>query len=330
MRVVVIGATGHVGTYLVPRLVAGGHKVFALSRGVREPYQQNGAWQQVERLQVDRAAEEQAGTFSQRIRSLDPDVVIDMICFGEASACQLVEALRGQVQHLIVCGTIWVHGPTSQVPTVEAALRHPFGAYGVNKNAMETYLLGQSRLGGVPATVIHPGHIVGPGWIPLNPQGNFNPSVFDRIAAGEELLLPNFGLETVHHVHADDVAQLFMAVLEHWSASAGESFHAVSPAALSLRGYAEAVYGWFGREPRMRFLPFEEWSKTLSESDAEATLDHIAHSPNCSIVKAQTQLGYKPRYSSLQAVYEALEWLIDHGTVHALRQIASLEGNPCN
>ena len=34
-RVVVIGATGHIGTYLVPRLVDGGHQVIAVSRGTR-------------------------------------------------------------------------------------------------------------------------------------------------------------------------------------------------------------------------------------------------------------------------------------------------------
>jgi len=32
-RVVVIGATGHIGSYLVPRLVRGGHEVIAMSRG---------------------------------------------------------------------------------------------------------------------------------------------------------------------------------------------------------------------------------------------------------------------------------------------------------
>ncbi len=37
-RIVVIGATGHVGTYLVPRLVRAGHEVVALSRGTRDPY----------------------------------------------------------------------------------------------------------------------------------------------------------------------------------------------------------------------------------------------------------------------------------------------------
>ena len=33
MKVVVVGATGHIGSYLVPRLVAAGHEVVAISRG---------------------------------------------------------------------------------------------------------------------------------------------------------------------------------------------------------------------------------------------------------------------------------------------------------
>src|ERR687890_357354 len=37
-RVVVIGATGHIGSYLVPRLVRAGYDVVAVSRGERPPY----------------------------------------------------------------------------------------------------------------------------------------------------------------------------------------------------------------------------------------------------------------------------------------------------
>ena len=43
-RVVVIGATGHIGSYLVPRLVRGGHDVVALSRGTRDPYRASPQW----------------------------------------------------------------------------------------------------------------------------------------------------------------------------------------------------------------------------------------------------------------------------------------------
>src|SRR5262249_61178111 len=111
-------------------------------------------------------------------------------------------------------------------------------------------------------------HIVGPGWAPLNPAGNFNPRVFSMLAKGEELRLANFGLETVHHVHADDVAQVFMKAIANWSASVGEAFHAVSPGAVSLRGYAEAVASWFGREARLTCLPYDAWKGSETPEDA--------------------------------------------------------------
>jgi hypothetical protein len=47
--------------------------------------------------------------------------------------------------------------------------------------------------------------------------------VFEKLANGEELQIPNFGLETVHHVHADDVAQAFECAINHWSTSSWRS-----------------------------------------------------------------------------------------------------------
>ena len=146
----------------------------------------------------------------------------------------------------------------------------------------------------------------------MNPAGNLNTQVFVKLAQGEEVVLPNLGMETVHHVHADDVAQAFMQALAHWGNAVGESFHVVSPAALTLRGYAEAMAAWFGQPARLSFLLWDEWKETVSEKEAQATWDHIAHSPNCSIVKAQRLLNYQPRYSSLQAVQEAVQWLIEN------------------
>ncbi len=315
MRAVIIGGTGHVGTYLVPRLVAAGYEVVCVSRQQREPYQPHGAWRQVQQITIDRDAAEKAGTFGQQIRALGADVVIDMICFTPASAQQLVEALRGQIHHFLHCGTIWIHGPSVEVPTTELTPRRPFGDYGINKAKIEEYLLGEARRNGFPATLLHPGHIVGPGWAPLNPAGHFNPQVFATLAHGQELTLPNLGMETVHHVHADDVAQIFMQALTHRSTALGESFHVVSAAALTLRGYAEQMATWFGQSANLRFLPWSEWRATVTAQEAQATWDHIAHSPNCSIAKAQRLLHYQPRYSSLQAVQESVRWLIDHGVI---------------
>jgi nucleoside-diphosphate-sugar epimerase len=59
-------------------------------------------------------------------------------------------------------------------------------------------------------------------------------------------------------------------------------------------------------------MPWNEWRATVPEKEDAATWDHIAHSPSSSIAKAQRLIGYQPRYTSLQAVYEAVTWLIEH------------------
>ena len=314
-KVVVIGATGHIGTYLVPRLAMAGHQVIAVSRGVARPYQANAVWSHVETLQIDRQAEEAKGNFGTTIANLNADIVIDLICFTRASSDQLADALEHNVSHLIHVGTIWTHGTAAVVPTPESAVKYPFGDYGVQKADIEADLLRRAHRRNFPVSIVHPGHIVGPGWAPLNPAGHFNPAVFSAIAANQTLSLPNFGLETVHHVHADDVAQVILGAMDNHAASMGESFHAVSSGALSLRGYAEAMYRWFGHEPNLDFAPFAQWAADQNPDEAHATREHIARSPNCSIEKGRRLLGYAPRYTSLEAVQEAVTWLISDGQV---------------
>ncbi|SDM57905.1 NAD-dependent epimerase/dehydratase family protein [Allokutzneria albata] len=318
-RVVVLGGTGHIGGYLVPRLVAAGAEVTVVSRGRSAPYRDDPAWNEVSSVVVDRGAEERAGVFGARIRDLDPDVVVDLICFDLDSARQLVEPLRGRVQHFLHCGTMWVHGPSTVVPVTEDAPRHPFGDYGIRKAEIERWLLDENSRNGLPATVLHPGHITGPGWAPINPVGNLDLGVFHALAAGDEVVLPNLGMETVHHVHADDVASAFVAAMAAREAAVGENFHVVSPGAITLRGYAGAVAEWYGHPARLSFLGWEQWREQVPEAAARLTYDHIAHSAHGSIAKAERLLGFRPRHTSLEAIREALDWLAARGEIPPLR-----------
>jgi nucleoside-diphosphate-sugar epimerase len=317
VKIVVIGGTGHIGGYLVPMLVEDGHEVTVVTRGTSTPYRNDPAWDRVQQVIIDRTREEQAGTFADRIADLGGDVVVDMICFTEASAQALVDALRGRARQLIHIGTIWIHGRLTEVPVTESAVRHPWGEYGTRKDAIERLLLQQSRDGGVPTAVVHPGHISGPGWPVINPQGTAALDVWRDLAVGTEVLLPGLGLDTVHHVHAEDVAQLVRLCIEQAEQADHEAFHAVSAQALTLRGFAEAVAGWFGREAALRFVPYEEFWAALPEPESDTAREHITRSHVVSIDKARSRLGYQPRYSSLQAVAEAVEWLRAHDRLGA-------------
>jgi nucleoside-diphosphate-sugar epimerase len=304
MKIVVIGGTGHIGTWLVPRLVRAGHSVVAISRGGREPYQDSSEWADVDRITIDRNRAEHDGSFGPRVARLEADVVVDLICFNAASCAHLVNALRERVSHFVHCGTLWVHGIPRTRPYDETAPREPFGEYGIRKAEIERYLLDESGTG-FPATLLHPGHITGPGWDPINPAGNLNPEIFDRLTDGREVELPDDGLATLQHVHADDVAQAFELAIENRDASLGEAFHVAAREPVSMVEYAQAVARWSGREANLVFLPWEKWKRGKSARDIELTHDHMIHSPCASIAKAERLLGFRPRFTAVESVFAA-------------------------
>jgi nucleoside-diphosphate-sugar epimerase len=308
-RVVVIGATGHVGTYLVPRLVRAGHQVVAVSRGEREPYVPAPEWRRVERIALDREAD----GFGERIAALGADAVVDMLCFTPVSAQGLVDALRPTRPLLLHCGSIWVHGPAARVPVTEDEPRTGYGEYGTGKVAIEALLQRETIAGGVPSVVLHPGHISGP-WPSITPAGNLDLDVWRQLAAGEPLPLPDLGLGVLHHVHADDVAQAFERALTR-PAAIGASFHVVSEQAMTLRGLAAGVAGWFGREPEIELVDWAEFARRVGAEHAETSREHVARSIAASIDRARDVLGYRPRYSSLDALRESLRRLVATGDV---------------
>jgi len=310
-RVVVIGATGHIGTYLVPRLVRAGHDVVAISRGSREPYVPAAEWRRVERVVADRDAEDAAGTFGGRIAALEPDAVVDLVCFTPESAQQLVDALRPTRPLLLHCGTIWVHGRVASVPVTEDDPRTPYGEYGVHKARIEALLHRETRSGGVPSVVLHPGHITGP-WVSITPAGNRDLDVWRRLATGEPLALPGLGMGVLNHVHGDDVAQAFELALTRPEAI-GSSFHVVAERAMTLRGLATGVAAWFGREPVIELVGWDEFAARVGEVHAETTREHVERGIAASIDRARAVLGYQPRYTSLEALRECLRALVADG-----------------
>jgi nucleoside-diphosphate-sugar epimerase len=56
------------------------------------------------------------------------------------------------------------------------------------------------------------------------------------------------------------------------------------------------------------------------EGRAKRTGGSADLSPNCSIAKAERMLGYRPRYQSIEAVCESVNWLIEKEIVQVNRK----------
>jgi nucleoside-diphosphate-sugar epimerase len=302
-KAVLIGGKGKVGSYLIPMLVKNGFKVINISRGKTNPNTENPAWQDVEQCTLDRKDPE----FPKKISALGADIIFDMICFTCTDMIKLIDAIRSSVSHYLVTGSVWIHGAGSCVPVTEDECREPLEEYGIQKSLMDYTISEEYAKHSFPGTIVHPGHIVCPRELPINPQGCYSLDAFKILKAGTPFYLPNFGMETVHHVHASDVAGVFMASLKTGGPAFGQGFHAVSPRAVTLRGYAKEVASWYGKEADLHFEPFEVWKNRVSPDDADKTLEHMMHNLNASMEKAKRLLNFEPRYTSYEAVRECID-----------------------
>lgn len=315
MKILVVGGTGHIGSYLVPRLVLEGHGVQVVSRSPKPRYSDPRiAWEQVEWILTDRTAEEKSGTWQRRMASIQADVVIDLICYTPEQNRMMAEAFKDRVTHFLHCGTIWAYGPSTRAPYRESFPRKPITEYGRLKAEIEASLQSEYRKDCFPATIVHPGHICGRKWLPIDPQGSRNGvGIYRSLARGETVYLPDTGLATLHHVHADDVAQVFELAILNREAALGESFSAVAPYAMTLTGCCDFVASLFGKQPNLKYVPLAEMEKVVGEAAFAITKSHVEHSPCVSMEKAQRLLGYQSRYTTEQIYRECIEYLLGSG-----------------
>jgi nucleoside-diphosphate-sugar epimerase len=54
--------------------------------------------------------------------------------------------------------------------------------------------------------------------------------------------------------------------LEQPEVSKGEAFHVVANAAVTFRGYADAVASWFGKDANLKFFPWNEFEKPWTKN----------------------------------------------------------------
>ena len=184
-RVVLIGGTGHVGTYLVPRLVEAGHDVVVVSRAAARTLP---APRSLERGGTCRHRP-QRGRGGGHVRRADPRPGAgsrdrhDLLHRGERAPSG-----RGAAR------------PGAALP----ALRHDLGARPQRRRAhrwrrsraARSATTASAKRRSKPicwtrrgATASRPPCCIrvtscGPGWTPVNPAGNFNPDVFRRLAHG--------------------------------------------------------------------------------------------------------------------------------------------------
>ena len=109
MKAVVIGAAGHIGTYLVPMLVKAGFETVAVTRTMSAPYEKDYAWSNAERVLLDRSKDV---NFVERLKAMNPDIIVDLVNFDIQDTQKIVQAFQSsnfrilQTEKKFVCLTL--------------------------------------------------------------------------------------------------------------------------------------------------------------------------------------------------------------------------------
>ncbi|MFI5531825.1 NAD-dependent epimerase/dehydratase family protein [Kitasatospora sp. NPDC051853] len=288
MKILLTGATGYIGTAVAEHLAAAGHQVVALTRDPA-PRPDRGWAAQVVGDTADPAS--LAGAVTPDVEAVvhlappSTDAEVDSAVIEALAA-----PLRGTGRPFVYTSGVWVLGPTGEAQEVgEDAPVNPVALVGY-RPLIERQVLAEAAEG-VRAAVVRPGIVYG--------RGGGIPAILVDRARGEGS--PEYyGEEGVRWptVHVDDLAALFVAVVER--AEAGSLWHGVAEAATPVRELAVAAGRVAGVEGEPRVVPAEQAAALFGPLFADA----LALDQSIGSDAARTVLGWKP--AELDVVAELL------------------------
>lgn len=259
MKILVIGGTRNVGHHLVTTLLGRDHDVTTFNRGETPDDLPGG----IERLHGDRT---DPAALARAVRHRDFDACIDTIAMRGTDTAAAIEALDGRVGH-------YVHVSTGQVYLVRAGCPVPAREddydgllidppneaweaaewrYGMEKRECEDRLAEASTARGFPSTRLRLPMIHGP----RDHHGRIHGLVL-RLTDGGPLLVPLMGGPKIRHIHANDVAEAIVSIVERGLA-VGEAINLAPDDLVSLHDWIETVADAIGAEPDIVRIPRDE------------------------------------------------------------------------
>lgn len=293
MNILIIGGTRNLGHFLAERILADGHNLTILNRGVtRDDLPDN-----IARLRCDRTNSQQ---LRRAIGGRTFDVVIDNVMYKEPEAESIVEILAGKVGHYIFIST-------GQVYLVRANLTRPFKEsdyegelipaptentydyeewlYGVDKRKAEAVFARAHIERGFPYTALR---------LPMvnSERDNFNRlyNYMIRIRDGGPILVPEQPNYPLRHIYTADVVNVVMHLI-NTGMGKGKAYNISQDETISIADFLTMLGELVGIEPQIRmvdrallvangFLPdcspfselwMSELDNTLSKTELGAT-----------------------------------------------------------
>ncbi|MGD1221429.1 NAD-dependent epimerase/dehydratase family protein [Streptomyces krungchingensis] len=275
MRILLIGATGYLGSVVAEHLTDTGHEVVALTRTPENPGRYTARHGDLR--DPDSLTAAVTRDIDAVINAATPtgDAAVDA-----AAIDALTAPLRGTDRPFVYTSGVWVLGATGEATAEESSPTNPIPIVGYRPEIERRVLAAADH--GVRATVLRPGIIHGRGGgIPALMVDWARKQGAPRVVADPNVRWPM--------VHIDDLADLFGKVVA--DAPAGSIWHGVGQPAVPVRELALAAAEAAGVHGEVQVWPLDQARGELGEPFADA----LALDQSVDGRKAQDHLGWRPQ-----------------------------------
>ena len=298
MKILITGGTGHVGSFLAPKLVAKGHDVYVGTRGYCITHDDDGL-QGAKLIKVNAGDRESLTA----LKAENFEVIIDFP--GTTKA--VWDVFADQAEHIIGCGSLWMFGYPQIVPTPEMSFEKCFDkGYEIRYDQIEEMIAESGKKKAV-FTAIMPPNICGPGKVPVDQYGDRSVEFHKQMATGQTVYIPDGPECLISPCDAEDIADLFVLAVENREKAAGQIFNVGSAYALTISKFIRVYAEIYGVD-----IPVEKvsWEKYITEINPEKVAWWHFYAHMCpDISKARNLLGYEPKYTPEQTLQRAVDWM---------------------
>jgi UDP-glucose 4-epimerase len=304
-RCLVTGGAGFIGSHLVDALVLHGHEVRVLDNlctGRRE----NLAWvgDQVEFIRGDvtdpaavRAAIQGVEVvYHQAALASVPRSVADPLATHHACATGtlnvLVAARDAGVRRLVYAASSSAYGNSPEMPRREVQPACPRSPYAIAKVVGEQYCEVFSQLYGLETVRLRYFNVFGPRQAPGSPYSAVIPRFAEALLTGRSPVIYGDGLQSRDFTYVEDVVQANLLAAEA-PRVAGQVYNVACGRRTTLRQLVTFLNDLLGTE--------------IPPAYEDARAGDVRHS-EADISRAQTDLGYCPRWDLKQGLGRCVEY----------------------
>lgn len=293
-QAVVTGGAGFIGSHLVERLLADGHRVRVVDNLATGSMENLAGCLGNPGLEVVRMDVADFSALRPRLEGVDwvfhlaglADLVpsiqkpLDYHAANVAGTASLVEAARlAGVKRVVYAASSSCYGLPEIVPTPETARVTPLNPYAFTKRLAEEYLLHWHKVYGLPVVSLRLFNVYGPRSRTTGAYGAVFGVFLAQKLAGKPFTVVGDGTQTRDFIFVTDVADAFVKAAE--SDASGEIFNVGSGTAQSVNTLVELIGGEVVRLPRRP----GETDRSLAD-----------------ITKIRSRLGWEPRVPFAQGV----------------------------